>query len=254
MAEWRFLRGWSDRALRERLDRLPDLDRNFDGSHGEHLGHPAWETYRSSAPIGTVDPGPPADDGPFSRARTALVSYALSDPDIVEAHFDPQAPLLGRRMLLEIKVPLLRYLCGVVVGAVRDHGSSDSTVFGFRYDTLEGHLESGSEWFWVEKDHDSGEVTFQIEAAWRQGEFPNWWSEVGFRIVGRRYQRRWHTLCHRRMAAFLSGWPVSCPLNDQYLVHSGPEIAFSRLNPANADPEGTRGEPGSRPVPGGDAG
>lgn len=60
-----------------------------------------------------------AREGPgediFTRACQAVASYEFSVPDIVEAHFQPDSPLLLRRMLLEIKVLGLRYLCPVIV-------------------------------------------------------------------------------------------------------------------------------------------
>jgi uncharacterized protein (UPF0548 family) len=92
-------------------------------------------------------------------------------------------------MLLEIQVWGQRYLCGVVVGALSDERHPDRTVWGYRYDTLAGHLEAGAEWFLLTKDHATGEIQFRIEARWREGQFPNWWSRVGFALLARRYQR-----------------------------------------------------------------
>lgn len=214
MAEWRIGRRWSDEELEERLAALAGLERNFAGSPGAPsnipLEHPTWGVHRSRARVGTAAPGPPKPDGPFARGRDAMIQYAFSDPGIVEAHFDPLAPLLGRRMLLELKVgPLLRYLCGVLVADVRDETTDAGSVYGFRYDTLDGHIEAGCEWFLLEKDHGTGELTLEIEATWRTAEFPNWWSRLGFELVGRRYQRRWHVQAHRRMAAYIAGQPGS---------------------------------------------
>ena len=107
-------------------------------------------------------------------------------------------------MLLEIKVLGLRYLSPVVVSEVRDRPGARETSWGFRYDTLAGHLESGSEWFLLSKDHDSGEIRFRIEATWRPGQFPNGWSRLGFRLLAPRYQRAWHRLAYLRLRARLS--------------------------------------------------
>ncbi|MET0403850.1 MAG: DUF1990 family protein, partial [Cystobacter sp.] len=79
----------------------------------------------------------------------------------------------------------------------------ERTVYGFSFDTLQGHVESGREWFLLSKDHRTGELRFHIRASWREGEFPNWWSYVGFELVGRRYQRAWHHLAHLRLRELL---------------------------------------------------
>ena len=90
------------------------------------------------------------------------------------------------------------------MGEVRDRPDVEASSWGYRYDTLAGHLEAGSEWFLLDKDHASGEVSFRIEAVWRPGQFPNWWSRVGFRWLARRYQRAWHRQAHRRLRARLA--------------------------------------------------
>lgn len=223
---WRVGRGWSEPELRERLARLPGLKRNFRGTHEDHLADPDWETHGSRSVLGHAPPGPPQPGGPFALGCEALRRYAFSDPGIVESHFDPRAPLAERRMLLELKVSVLHYLCGVAVGAVVDEGSHGETRFGFRYDTLEGHIERGSEWFVLSVDHPSGALTFEIEATWRTGDFPNWWSRLGFHLVGRRMQRQWHTRAHARMAAFVEGRPAGPPLSG-HLAHEGPEVTFT---------------------------
>jgi uncharacterized protein (UPF0548 family) len=190
--EWRFGRGWREPELQRRLTAIADLPVTAArGAGGAH--------YFSQAVIAVEPPGPAAPDGPFARARQLVHRYEFSDPRIVTAHFDPDRPLAGRPMLLEIKVLGLRYLSPVVVGEVRDHPDAAHSTWGYRYDTLAGHLEAGSEWFLLAKDHTSGEVTFRIEAVWRPGQFPNWWSRLGFRWLARRYQRAWHRLAHLRL-------------------------------------------------------
>jgi uncharacterized protein (UPF0548 family) len=134
-----------------------------------------------------------------ARQNSARKNYQFSDPRIVVAHFDPGTPLLGRLLLLEIKVWRLHYLNGVVIGDVRNDNAGGTTTFGFRYDTLEGHLECGSEWFTLRKDHASGTVRHRIEAAYREGAFPNWWSRVGFKLFAERLQRLWHYRAQERL-------------------------------------------------------
>jgi hypothetical protein len=147
--------------------------------------------------------GAPEADGPFARARHLIAAYELSDPRIVEAHFDRTAPLSKRPMLLEIKVLGLRYLCAVVVGDVVEQADDHQTLFAFRVDTVAPHLERGSEWFRLTKSHGDGLIRFSIDALWEPGQFPNRWSRLGFALLARRYQRAWHRRAFRRLRARL---------------------------------------------------
>jgi len=49
-------------------------------------------------------------------------------------------------------------------------------------------------------DHATGEVHFKIEAHWRLGDLPNWWSKVGFKLIGERYRETWRRRAPRRLA------------------------------------------------------
>jgi uncharacterized protein (UPF0548 family) len=223
--EWRILRGWSDAELRDRLGALASVPRNFDEDPDALRANEVWRYYRSQAQVGVETPGPPAADGSFARMRAAIAAYRFSDPRIVKGHFDPRAPLLGRRMLLELKPLVLRYLCGTVVGAEREATDDGRTEWGYRYETLVGHLETGAEWFLLEKDHRTGVITFRIEAHWKPGQFPNWWSRLGFRLLAPRYQRRWHRQAQRRLAAIGAGAVPTEPTRsygpDGTLEHEG---------------------------------
>src|SRR5690606_27140067 len=112
--EWRIGRGWSDEELRERLLALRDRSRNITRAD-DAFQSAEFRHYFSEARIARGRRGRPEPGGAFARAKVLVERYAFSDPRIVIAHFDPTAPLLGRRMLLEIQVHGLHYLCGVVV-------------------------------------------------------------------------------------------------------------------------------------------
>lgn len=219
MAEWRLVRGWSPDELRARLDRLPSVRRNFEADESQMTGEAGWHHYHSEAVIAR-DPG---GHERFERARAALLHYRFSDPAIVIAHFEPDAPLTGRRQLLEIRVLGLRYLCPTFVTQVRDEPGS----FGFRYDTLEGHIERGIEWFLLTKDAE-GSIRFRIEARWQHGDLPNWWSRAGFAILSAYYQRRWHRQAHRRMSLLAHYGSTAPPRPDRTgLAHQGVEVTFT---------------------------
>lgn len=219
MTEWRLFHGWSSTELKARIASLQGVRRSFDESESEMTGDAGWYHYHSEAVIAPDD----AEPACFDRARTALANYAFSDPGIVVAHFDPDSQLLLRRFLLEIKVLGLRYLCPAVVNQVRD----EAHVFGFRYDTLEGHIEQGVEWFLLTRT-DDGRIRFRIEARWRTGEMPNWWTRVGFAVLSSYYQRRWHRQAHRRMSRLARYGSVGPPPRDASgLAHQGVDVEFT---------------------------
>ncbi|MFO7653549.1 MAG: DUF1990 family protein [Candidatus Krumholzibacteriia bacterium] len=185
-----------------------------------------WRRQFSVATIAREEPGLPEEGGPFARLCVALRNYQFSDPSIVTAHFDPAHPFEGRRMLLEIRILGLRILTGTLIGAVSEERSAGTDQFGFRYETLEGHIEAGYEWFMIRKDHATGEIRFSIEARWRMGEFPNAWSRLGFHLLARPMQKRWHRRAHRRMS-LLSRFPVEeLRSRGGRIAHEGPRISF----------------------------
>lgn len=230
MAEWRFASGWSDAELKDRLLALRGSNRNFSEPAEQLTTDRGWNQYSSEATVAHGPPGVPETDGLFERGRIAVANYEFSDPRIVIAHFDPSVPLPERYILLEMRaLRVLHYLGGVVVGAVRSEQNVDRSVFGFRYDTLDGHIEQGAEWFLLTKEHETGQIRFRIEAAWRPGQFPNWWSRLGFRLLGRHYQERWHRRAHELMTQLIQS-PSSSSLErtGEPIVHSDPEIVFER--------------------------
>jgi uncharacterized protein (UPF0548 family) len=223
MAEWRLFRGWPSEALRSRMEALSGKTVNFVEAVEEDMtGERGWHHYYSEA---IISRGGEDVDERFARAKTALATYQFSDPSIVVAHFDPVPPLLLRRVLLEIKVWGVRYLCPALVTRVRD----EANVFGFRYDTLDGHIERGVEWFLLTKA-DNGDITFRIEARWMRGEFPNWWSHLGFILLADYYQRRWHRHAHERLSLLARFGSPRRPRRDAFgLTHQGIDINFVYL-------------------------
>ena len=219
MADWRFLTGWSDAELERRLEARRGLTLNFDPDAAERQD-PGWRRYATETTVGMEGPGPPEPGGPFERAWEAVVRYEFSEPEIVTGHFDPDEALYGRVMLLELKAMGFRFLAGTRVGAIRDESSDHQTVRGYRYDTLAGHIEAGREWFLLTKSHATGEIRFRIAAQWRPGDFPNAWSRIGFKLIGRRYQRRWVRRAHERMRRIVTE-DLPVPVRRARLLHEG---------------------------------
>jgi uncharacterized protein (UPF0548 family) len=218
MSEWRLFKGWTAEELRVRVERLSSVHVNFNGAEEDLTGEQGWDHYHSEAVILAQ-----SDDTSFQRARVALANYQFSDPRIVVAHFDPKGALLGRRILLEIKVLGLRYLCPALVTNVRDEAS----VYGFRYDTLEGHIERGMEWFLLRRDA-NGAIRFRIEARWQPGDMPNWWSRAGFSVLSGYFQRRWHRRAHNLLSLLArSGSTARPPRDAAGLTHQGIDVTFT---------------------------
>lgn len=230
MAEWRIGRGWSEAELERRLARARELERNFDPEERKSPDT-GWRRHGTETVVAREGAGPPEPGGAFERAWEAVVRYEFSDPVIVRGHFDPAEPLEGRRMLLELRPLFLHYLSPVRVGEVRRDRSELETVHGYRYDTLQGHLESGWEWFLLSKSHATGEVRFRIQADWRPGDFPNAWSRLGFRVLGRHYQRRWSRRAHQRLRLIVQeGRRIPRP--SARLLHEGPDsVSTTRGGP-----------------------
>jgi len=206
MAEWRIFRTWSGDELARRLAAVARLSPSVAPGTVQLTPETGWNHVLSQGVIGRETPGPPETDGAFSHARRLIERFSFSDVRIVVGHFDRGSVLRGRNFLLELKSMGLHFLCPVRVGAVREESGEERTVFGYRYDTLHGHIERGREWFLLTKDHRTGEITFRIEAGWLPGEFPNWWSRLGFHLLGKRYQRAWHRLAYEHLRAALRNW------------------------------------------------
>lgn len=194
MAHWRFGRGWSESEIRRYLGELERCEVNFRISPDEMTGEAGWKQDHLEVSLGQ-DP----DGRLFERARQALCRYEFSDPTIAVSHFDPEAPLLGRNMLIEFKVFGFHFLNGVRVRSVTEAPHAHGRSFGFRYDTLRGHIESGVQWFHLREDTRTGEVRIRIEDRWQLGDPPNWWSAFGFVAIGEHFRRRWRERAVERL-------------------------------------------------------
>ena len=233
MALFRFGVPFTDRKLRSYLNALRDRPVNFDTPVEQMTVEHGWIVDGSHDEIGTEPQGPPVHDGIFARARQAIINYDFSDPSIVVGHFDPTTPPVGRDMLLELKVLGFRFLCGARVMEVRDDYDGNTTYFGFRYDTLEGHIERGYEWFLLTKDHETGGIHFRIEAHWQLGQFPNLWSKIGFKLIGEHYRATWRRRAPARLRR-IAHQPVSVPIAvPGDLAHRGGETG-ERTDPRPA--------------------
>jgi uncharacterized protein (UPF0548 family) len=116
----------------------------------------------------------------------------------------PSQPLKDRDMLLEGRFMGLSFMLGVrVVGTVDETTELDgrpARVWGWSYATLQGHLEMGRLDYAVVKLCDTGEVQFRLHAVSKPATIPNPVVRLGFRIFGRRLQKRFARTAGERMA------------------------------------------------------
>jgi len=164
-----------------------------------------WHADAVSQPLPAETPGEPAPGGSWEIARRLIEQYGMADPALVRATWDPDAPLLGRELLLELRLyRLLSVYAGVRVTRVWDEtrarAGREERVFGFEYATLAGHVEMGRMDYEVCKRLDDGAVDFCLHAHSRpSGDGPSW-VQLGFRLFGRREQLRFYARCCNRMA------------------------------------------------------
>ncbi|GAY10820.1 DUF1990 family protein [Pseudonocardia sp. N23] len=208
------------RGLVAELDRLPALGVNYDESEAPNgPEHPGWHVDVAAAELGAEPPGDPVPGGIFESACTLVRDYEFSDHRLVRGVFRPADELLGRNMLLEGRFLFLRFYLGVritsVVEGTREGPGGPERVWGWTYQTLDGHLEQGKLTYEVAKDVTTGVVTFCIDAYSRRAPIGNPLLRTGFRVFGRRTQLDFYRRVGRRMhdvlAAHRTGEPLPHP-------------------------------------------
>lgn len=183
------------RSREAALASLARLQVNYDPAALD-LRHPpaGWKLDTRRQPLESEPPGEPVDGGPWQIAARLIRGYEFADPSLVRARYDPDAPLLGRDMLLELRaMGLVSVYVGVRVCEVWDgHEDCDgrrARVFGWAYRTLEGHVEQGQMGWQVWKWLDTGEVEFHARAVSRTAPIENPVIWLGFHVL-KRYERR----------------------------------------------------------------
>jgi uncharacterized protein (UPF0548 family) len=192
----------ADRALAA----LREAELNFDPRPVE-LYTPAlgWHADMLSQRLPDERPGEPMAGGAWQVARRLVEDYQMADPSIVRATWDPEAPLLGREMLLELRLyRIVSVRAGVRVTRVWDESrvvaGRRARVFGYEYATLRGHVEMGRMDYELYKWRDDGAVEFRLRAHSRASDEPAPWVRLGFRLFGRREQVRFYFRSCERIA------------------------------------------------------
>jgi uncharacterized protein (UPF0548 family) len=178
-----------DAGIGRRLAELADKPVNYDPETLD-LDHPPrrWHVDDRCQPLPAEPPGEPVPGGSWEIARRLIRGYEFADPSLVRAHYDPQRPLEGREMLLELRaLGLVSVHVGVrvvrVYDEVREVRGRGARVSGWAYRTLEGHVEQGQMDWQVWKWSDTGEVQFRVHAVSRPASIANPVIRIGFWLL-----------------------------------------------------------------------
>ncbi|TDC58786.1 DUF1990 family protein [Actinomadura sp. KC345] len=194
--------------VRRRLRRLhAGLHRrplNFDPDrHDMHRPERGWHVDDYRQPLPVEPPGPPVPGGSWETARDLVRDYEYADPAIIREICRSGPPEPGRNMLLEGRFYGLRFYLGLRVGDVVDgvveENGRQARVWGWNYQTLEGHLERGQMDQEVRKWLDTGDVEFHIHGFSQRAAIPNPVVRLGFILFGRATQVRFYRRACRRM-------------------------------------------------------
>jgi uncharacterized protein (UPF0548 family) len=236
--EWLF--GPVDEAAA--LDDLRHREINYDPAlapeDGQAEGH--WHVDSAAALIGREPPGEPVPGGPWETARRLVSQYEFADANILRGVFRSGRDLLGRDMLLEGRFWILRFYLGVRVTGVFDetrgteHGPE--RVWGWCYQTLQGHLEQGRLNYEVIKNLATGQVAFRVTGYSRRSGIPNPVVRWGFGVFGRWTQLRFYRNIQRRMYCLTQA------------AQRGAELPAPAVRPDGITlaPSGVRPHPGER--------
>jgi uncharacterized protein (UPF0548 family) len=191
------------------LDGLSRLAVNYDPAHapedGTEAAEGSWHVDSRATVIGREGPGPPERGGSWDTACRLVGEYEFADARIVRGVYRRGGELLGRDMLLEARFFGLRFYVGVRVTGVIDEerggdGSGQERVWGWCYQTLEGHLEQGRLTYEVIKNLATGQVAFRVAGYSRGAPVENLLIRWGFRLFGRWTQERFYRNIQSRMA------------------------------------------------------
>jgi uncharacterized protein (UPF0548 family) len=175
--------------IQRRLAELAGKPVNYDPDTLD-LQHPpdGWHVDHRCQALPSEPSGEPVPGGSWEIAQRLIRGYEFADPSLVRAHYDPEGPLAGREILLELRaLNLLSVFVGVrvvhVYDEVRELDGRSARVFGWANRTLEGHVERGQMDWQVWKWSDTGEVQFRVHAVSRPASIANPAIRIGFWVL-----------------------------------------------------------------------
>lgn len=196
---------------------------------GRADGH--WHVDSGDTVIGREPPGPPVPGGVWEAGCTLVRQYEFADPRILRAVYRAGGELAGRDILLEGRFSVLRFYLGVRVTGVIDETSETERVWGWSYQTLEGHLEQGRLSYEVIKDTVTGRVLFRVRGYSRMAPITSPVVRWGFRLFGRWTQQRFYQEIQHRMRRLVQAAQRGAPLPSPAVRPDGLVLAPSGAAP-----------------------
>jgi uncharacterized protein (UPF0548 family) len=220
-------------ALNDLSGRAVNYDPALAPQDGRAAGH--WHVDAEETVIAQERPGPPVSGAAWDMACSLVREYEFCEPRILRAVYRRGDELLGRDMLLEGRFFGLRFYLGVRVTEVIDETRQDrgaaERVWGWSYQTLQGHLEQGRLRYEVIKNLDNGQVIFRISGYSRRAPIPNPVVRLGFLLFGRWTQLRFYESVQRRLRRLLRAAQGGLPPPAPALRADGLVIAPSDATP-----------------------
>ena len=237
MREW--LLGPVDEAAA--LADLCHREVNYDPARAPDDGRPEghWHVDSGATLIGREPPGDPVPDGPWETARRLVSEYEFADARILRGVYRSDGELLGRDMLLEGRFLFLRFYLGVrvtgVIDGTRDTDHGPERVWGWHYQTLQGHLEQGRLSYEVIKNLATGQVAFRVTGYSRPSQIPNPLIRLGFGVFGRWIQQRYYRAVQRRLYELVQAAQRGEPLPTPAEGRTGLILAPTGARPSFAE-------------------
>jgi len=210
---------------------------NYDPARAPQDGRPDghWHVDSGDGVIGVELPGPPVPDGPWELGCILVRQYEFAEPGIIRAAYRGDSELAGRDMLLEGRFFVLRFYLGVrvtrVIDETRDTDDGPERVWGWSYQTLEGHLEQGRLNYEVIKNLKTGQVAFRVAGYSRRAPIGNPVVRLGFIVFGRWTQRRFYRNIQLRMVNLVRAAQRGQPLPEPAARPDGIVLAPSGTRP-----------------------
>ena len=237
MREW--LLGPVDEAAA--LADLRHREVNYDPARAPQDGRPEghWHVDSGATLIGREPAGDPVPDGPWETARHLVGEYEFADARILRGVYRSDGELLGRDMLLEGRFLFLRFYLGVRVTGVfdgtRDTDDGPERVWGWHYQTLQGHLEQGRLTYEVIKNLASGQVGFRVTGYSRRSQIRSPLVRLGFGVFGRWIQQRYYRAVQRRLYELVQAAQRGEPLPTPAEGRNGLILAPTGARPSPAE-------------------
>jgi len=147
--------------------------------------------------------------------------------------------LLGRDMLMEGRFYGLRFYFGVRITGVfdekRDTSHGPERVWGWCYETLQGHLEQGRISFEVIKNRVTGQVGFRVTGYSRRSQIRSPLVRLGFGVFGRWIQQRYYRAVQRRLYKLVQAAQRGEPLPTPAEGRTGLILAPTGARPSPAE-------------------